>query len=1001
MAGLPAYSHTRILAVEPGDLTVPVGEPLTISVQFAGRLPEDARIEWLPRGGRLEPRPLSPAAGTAFELHVPAILEPARYRVVAGDCRSRQYRIAVRTPPGLRAWQARIAPSAYTRLDAFEVNSEPDTATPGIPVHSRVTLTGASTSALDAVQVLAGATVLGEAAPAGTEEFSIGFVTETPATLQVGLRDVHGLSHTQALPLEVLPDRVPVVTVTDGQRRFLVEPGQNLPLPARVTDDFGLARIGLAIQSDTVGDERDLAVWPTDGTTLERTLVVEAAALRLSVGDVAHLRVWAEDDRGDHPGGRGYSQILTLQVAHSEDAEEEHRERTAADRQLLTELIGLQRDNLHDTRRMAESALGGNPVPVGQLEAVIAVQTRIRSLAVGLVGARDRIGDPALAIAGLVNHEMNEAVSALRDAQRPGHAGLTRAVRLETTILAVLSGAHGRLDAEALHRDRTDLLAVLERLVRDQGELLAASKRGPALERDTEPASRQDRLATDFMGFCDRCLLTLQQQAHDEFLDVLRTVYDLFQEDRVYEEMLTAAEALELGDTPRAVQSQTQARRSLVRGLDIFNQWRVRNARDTLVRVDDALDNAMLKLTDMERTQARITEITRQLADHGRLTDEDRDLLGAMDREQEPMADLVEELAQDLYQFPELPVCHELNTRMREIFVEVEQALDSRNTPAIEVAVQKEDALLDAIRSTLERIDDLEMWLPDVPDHIAWNMESFDADEFPDIPLVPLPDELEDMVGELLDQAEAITELAQDTTGNNLFADAEMGWAVMDGPMPNFSAKGKSGNTRPNDNEMTGRSGAGREGQAAGELVEARAKGLEGRETHARRTRDPFQQGTVTEDEDSTLDARATGGGKVGGVSETIGMFGPSPRRDLGMPLHGPGTTPLRQEAEALYAKARLLYLTAEPAGTLAHALQDWESPPRLESLASVRTRVLRALEDAHTELNHGVTIPMPVTSLAGTDGRTVQDVDIHSIHQDYRGLVSEYFRTLGAGRSP
>ena len=90
---------------------------------------------------------------------------------------------------------------------------------------------------------------------------------------------------------------------------------------------------------------------------------------------------------------------------------------------------------------------------------------------------------------------------------------------------------------------------------------------------------------------------------------------------------------------------------------------------------------------------------------------------------------IVEEMANDLYQFPEMPVCNELNAKMREIYEDVEQAQESEDAPALEIAVQKEDALLDAIRNTKERIEDVEMWLPDIPDNIVWNMESFDADE--------------------------------------------------------------------------------------------------------------------------------------------------------------------------------------------------------------------------------------------------------------------------------
>ena len=398
----------------------------------------------------------------------------------------------------------------------------------------------------------------------------------------------------------------------------------------------------------------------------------------------------------------------------------------------------------------------------------------------------------------------------------------------------------------------------------------------------------------------------IEERVDDEFAKQLRTAYDLLDKGKTYEKALNAAEALTGGDVPASLQGQEEVLRDLMQALNLLNQWRVKNAQRILADAAEALQKTKEQLGALEAKQNQIAEVTRDLSQRGKLDDEVREKLREMDEQQKEMAKLVEELANDLYQFPELPVCNELNSKMREILEDVEQAMESENAPAMEIAVQKEDSLLDAIRNTKERVEDVEMWLMDIPDNIVWNMESFDSDEFPNMPLVPLPDELEEIcVGELLDQAADIEAQSQDTTGNNMIADMEMGWAIMDGPMPCFSAKGKSGNTRPNDNEMTGRSGAGREGQSNGELVENHVKGLEGRTTHARRTQDPFQKGMVTEDENSTMDARATGGGKLGGESETIGMFGKAPRRDLHTANHGNSPTQLRQETEAVYATAR------------------------------------------------------------------------------------------------
>jgi hypothetical protein len=264
------------------------------------------------------------------------------------------------------------------------------------------------------------------------------------------------------------------------------------------------------------------------------------------------------------------------------------------------------------------------------------------------------------------------------------------------------------------------------------------------------------------------------------------------------------------------------------------------------------------------------------------------------------------------------------------------------------------------------------------------------------MPLVPLPDELEDIVGELLDQDTDIDAQSQDTTGNNFIADVEEGWAIMDGPIPTFSAKGKTGNTRPNDNEQTGRSGAGREGQAVGELVENHVTGYEGRETKARRTQDAFQKDQVTEDENSTLKARATGGGKLGGESETQGMFGNAPRRDAGMPAHGKTPQQLRQETEALYASARLLYMNTNGLGEASREMRTSENrPPELRELGSVRKRIMRNLEDTQVSLKDGAVLAMPVSAVQHSGGTATSEADLEKLPDEYKAAVNDYYRSL------
>src|SRR3982751_4548858 len=97
----------------------------------------------------------------------------------------------------------------------------------------------------------------------------------------------------------------------------------------------------------------------------------------------------------------------------------------------------------------------------------------------------------------------------------------------------------------------------------------------------------------------------------------------------------------------------------------------------------------------------------------------------------------------------------------------------------------------------------------------------------------------------------------------------------MDGPIADMSAKGVTGNTLPNNNEMNGRAGEGPQGKSQGEMVEDTATGKGGRNTPTRLDPTPFQQGQVkNESKDPT--GGATGGGKISGQAGQ-GLEGPVP----------------------------------------------------------------------------------------------------------------------------
>jgi hypothetical protein len=105
--------------------------------------------------------------------------------------------------------------------------------------------------------------------------------------------------------------------------------------------------------------------------------------------------------------------------------------------------------------------------------------------------------------------------------------------------------------------------------------------------------------------------------------------------------------------------------------------------------------------------------------------------------------------------------------------------------------------------------------------------------------------------------------------------DKGAGWTAADGPISNMSAKGVTGNTMPNQQEIGGRSGEGRTGKSTGQFVEETATGKGGRKTPTRLTEDPYEAGQV-DDKSGEPATGATGGGKMSGWGQE-GLQGPPP----------------------------------------------------------------------------------------------------------------------------
>lgn len=211
-----------------------------------------------------------------------------------------------------------------------------------------------------------------------------------------------------------------------------------------------------------------------------------------------------------------------------------------------------------------------------------------------------------------------------------------------------------------------------------------------------------------------------------------------------------------------------------------------------------------------------------------------------------------------------------LREDVNRVFEEIEQQVGRAKATKLEVALEDLGAGL-----ATEMLEDLELWMPDSPDSLSWVQEEPLNNKPMSIPEMPLPNELEDLIGDLMQEAEEFDEEADDITsawGDNL---NQAGWGVSDGPISSFSAKGKTGNDQPNNQEVTGRSGDGRRGKSSGQMVGDTSRGLDGRKTPARVNNERYEPGQLKEEGRQDPNG-ATGGGKKAGSGKK-GLQGGTP----------------------------------------------------------------------------------------------------------------------------
>ena len=1027
-AGTAPLTRTKIVAVSPKDHNLLAGDDVTVAVEVDGKIPDTAEIVYEPEGDEVEMAIMHPAPGGAkheFRCLMADVTKTFTYHVAAGDARSKTFRVTVHHRPVVEKLALRVTPPSYTGLAPITQHSGTVKALAGSTATIEATcskdIARASLEMSNAEKPVAMA--------AKGKIASGSFQVMENCTYRILLTDTFGFDNKPAQhDVELIVDEPPEIQLVAPPPTSVVKPEGSVPFHFTATDRYGVHSVAIVQATkndDGQSQDAELASWtaPTRSvkaasarelTGGDDTLVLPVSRLGIRPGGSAVLQVVAKDWNDVTGPGVTRSRQAVVTVMMPKEASDKSREALQRAALELAQIIQKQRRNIATGRALLAAEAreaGAIQGEATRLAGSVKLQEEIREASGKLVELMDDKIPMKAVVKALYEDEMVAAIGQLKaveDAPKP-IPPLETALRTEHEILCRLTGRSEQLKRIVENSALRDVFAALEELIRKQTDIRNQTSAAAGASRPNKPlAGRQDALVKKIEAFKELLAENAKAMVASDTSVAKRFEEGIAMVDArgIRQGMLLSGFKLAKGKLAEAVPVQDKVLADLKALEKFLREPIAAAATQKLKDLLDLAEEGKDKAERMKNLAAAIKEISEELERSKDLRENKDQALAELPEElqdlEEKLKDAKEQLAKDLSLFPEIPACNELVEEMREVFEDIEQAPGSENAEAKEIAVDRDEGALANMDKIEERLADMEMWLPDKPDAERWKQEGWDVNEMPEIPLVDLPEELEDLVGDLLDKAEEVDEAAQDSTSNLTLPDFPAGWDVLDGPMDSFGAKGKSGNERPNENEMMGRSGPGREGNANGEIVGDVAKDLEGRETKVRRTHDPFAEGLVKE-EDPNSKAKATGGGKQSGAGGEGGLRGSAPARDeLAMRELARRQRDLRRDTESVYSKASLMSLPTgelDQAVILMHKAEEQAQAGDWAGFSETQKRIAHALRNTKRVLGGKDAVEMdPLRKLPMDIKEQMFDARDEPVPPEFEQLVSEYYKAIAAG---
>jgi len=1013
-ANVEPAALTRILSVEPGDTTVIQGNPLVLICEVQGREGHKVSLD-VERSDEAETiYALGKITGDdaqSFKHRLPKVNTPVRYRFRAGDAPfPKWYTVKTRQPLGFTDVRVTITPPAYTALPRIEYDASAQDMSVVAGSRLHLSLRSNLPIAQSVIQHAGEELAMTSGGDATAWEAEMTVADGKPMKL-VAL-GVNGDRAEQDLRYAFLPDRLPAIDIVSPEGRPVLTRGAKPSMSFSVEDDHGLSEVfieqvsiasareakGVVLKNWSVSEGKRLsALWDDDSwrSRDERTLA---------------YRILARDNHPDaDPSRVARSELIVFDAPPIADAA---RRRDALEDKAfssLAKIIEMQRDNLSATKGYAGN-LGATPPE--QWQAASGVQREIREIMKVLLGnPLNPLGNLTSVGKKLYLDEMADVIPLLAgvpSATDTSQAVLSmRAVQMEEKILRQLTFADVSAAKSKVQRRVTALTGMLARLVTEQAQNIARTRRfvAQSIAVGQTLVDRQDELALDLTDFVHLCRKeSAEVLANDEnYALLLIAVADASDEKRIRDDMMLASEQLE----------ENKPAPALVHEGDALQKLKLLQAMMAEVMAEDQLAEQEAMLEAILAAKARVAKVRDLHAKAIESMEMVKDQLDKSDKDVDMLEEEYEELVKktknallqvptDLNVFMELNVANDIAEDVFSVFEEIEQVTGSQATDKGDVAeraMAKREGYLEGMEEAMGRLDELEQWLGDKPDSTKFTAEPFDQEELPEagISLGALKTEAEDLIGDLLEEDSG--ESSDDGAINSAVPDTVPMNEVREGDMTSFAAQGKSGNDTPDHKEQDGRANVGREGMAVGETAAGSGNISEGdKDIEERRTQDPTQSGQIdVEGED--IQTKATGGGKLGtGKADDVGMEGGVERMDSTEEGSAEGLEALMaRQAETMFAKASMQNVRADSLKDAAHHLRqaaDAVARGNIAQLKEHRRLALVAMKKAKAQMDAAQTGSYTIEEVPSLLDDVV-DGGAEQAPPKYRDMVAEYYKIL------